>query len=76
MSDPINADATSQQLGYGEAQNEESAAADYAPAVGEVVRLDDPDQDGEPRYALVVGEQLIAPLATVQQYELPLYRAG
>ena len=69
--DPINPDQTDQ---VDNADAPEVPA--YAPAVGDVVRLDDPEQDGEPRYGLVVADQFVVALETVQRYELPLYPAS
>jgi len=71
--DPINPDQTEQVDNAADAGAETPA---YAPAVGDVVRLDDPEQDGEPRYGLVVGDQAVVALETVQRYELPLYPAS
>lgn len=72
--DPINPDDTA-PIGPDEPAplaDDEPAPA-YAPGVGDVVRLDDPEADGEPRYALFVAESYVVPLTTVQRYELQLY---
>jgi hypothetical protein len=74
--DPINPDQTNQTATDPAAAGGDAETAAYAPAVGEVVRLDDPEQDGDPRYGLVVGDQAVVALETVQRYELPLYRAS
>lgn len=55
---------------------EQEQAAAFTPAAGDVVRLDDPEQAGEPRYGLFVAESVVVPLTGAQRYELPLYPAG
>lgn len=76
--DPTNPDDTAPvDPSADEPAADELAPADapaFAPAVGDVVRLDDPEQDGdEPRYALYVAEGSVVPLSAVQRYELQLY---
>lgn len=45
--------------------------------VGDIVRLNDPEDTSQPdRYALVVGEQLIADLPGARAYQLPVYPAS
>jgi hypothetical protein len=53
---------------------EKPAPRTAKPAPGSITRLDDPKLDGEPRYALVVGDGLVSPLA-VQRHELPTHKA-
>jgi hypothetical protein len=43
---------------------------------GSVVRLNDPEDEGPDRYALVVGDQLIVDLPGVRGYQLPVYPAS
>lgn len=46
------------------------------PAAGTVVRLDDPSGDGEPAYALAVGDGHVIRLGPAAKYELQTYRIG
>lgn len=45
------------------------------PAVGTVVRLDDPAAGGEPSYALVVAEHGVIQFGPAIAYELPVFPA-
>jgi hypothetical protein len=51
-------------------------ADSYLPEHGEVVRLDDPELDGQAQYGLYVAEGLVVPLPGAQSYQLPVYPAG
>lgn len=45
------------------------------PAVGTVVRLDDPEQDGTPSYALVVSKDSVIRLGHASTHELKTFPA-
>jgi hypothetical protein len=46
------------------------------PAAGSVLRLDDPELDGEPSFAVYCGDGYIVRLGAAAKYDLPTYKLG
>ena len=56
--------------------DEAVAEAKTEPAAGTVVRLDDPNGDGDPVFALACGDGYVVRLPAASKWELPTYPIG